>query len=79
MRRFLRWLLGVPEAVSIDFLHGVDQRLSDVEDGQAHMDRRFVRLQQQVTRWSRDVEDEDEIDEEDAVLDMIERRKRGEA
>lgn len=77
MRRFLRWLLGVPDAVSIDFLNTVDQRLEDVEDAHAHMDRRFTRLQQQVTRWSREV-DEDEIeDEDDDVLAAIRKARNG--
>lgn len=77
MRRFLRWLLGVPEAVSIDFLHTVAQRLDDVEDSSSHMDRRFIRLQQQVTRWSRDVDEEDEIDEDDVLDEIVKRRAHG--
>lgn len=78
MRRFLCWLLGVPDAVSIDFLRTVDQRLEDVEDAHTHMDRRFTRLQQQVTRWSREedvVDDED--DEEDEILGAIRRARHG--
>lgn len=74
MRRFLRWLLGVPQAVSIDFIVAVDQRLKDIEDSQAHTDRRFIRLQQQVTRWSRAVDIDDDEDE-DEVLDEIVRRR----
>jgi len=77
VRRFLRWLLGVPEAVSIDFLHTVAQRLDDVEDSSSHMDRRFIRLQQQVTRWSRDVDEEDEIDEDDVLDEIVKRRAHG--
>lgn len=78
MRRFLRWLLGVPESVSIDFLQTVAQRVDDVEDAQAHFDRRFIRLQQQVTRWSRDVDDDvDEDDEDDQILAAIRKARNG--
>lgn len=79
MRRFLCWLLGVPPVVQIDYLHGMAERIADLEDGAAHIDRRFVRLQQQVTRWARTVDDDLEDDdlEEDEVLREIRRAQHG--
>jgi predicted nucleic acid-binding Zn-ribbon protein len=53
------------------------ERLDDLEDAVAHLNRRFARLQQQVTRWSRDFdEDDDELqDERDEFQDELERRR----
>ncbi len=58
-----------------------DERLDDVEDSVKHLERRFIRLQQQFTRWAREFEDDDEPDEEDedeviAAINQA-RRNRG--
>jgi len=59
----------------------VVDRLDDLEDDVKHINRRFTRLQQQVTRWSReydeDLNDEDVDEPDDDILDQIrEARKR---
>lgn len=49
-------------------------RIDDLEDAVEHLNRRFTRLQQQVTRWSReydenlDVEQDDDEDDFDRIL-----------
>ncbi len=84
MRRFVRWLLGVPQAFDLDQLQDVRQQLEELQDEHAHLVRRFQKLQGQVTRsWRRDVtaEPELELEEEETaderVLRMIQERKRG--
>lgn len=53
------------------------ERLDDCEDQIAHLNRRFARLQQQVTRWSREYDEEEDIEEEeDGLLDYIEQRRK---
>lgn len=54
-------------------------RLDDLEDAVEHLGRRFTRLQQQVTRWSREFdEDLEQNDDEpdDDVLETINDRRR---
>jgi uncharacterized coiled-coil protein SlyX len=53
----------------------VSERLDDLEDALAHFNRRFARLQQQVTRWSREYDLEDDLEEQDDVLDQINERR----
>ena len=58
----------------------VTERLDDLEDDVAHINRRFTRLQQQVTRWTRQYDSEyddvgDEYDDEDEVLQKIRERR----
>lgn len=57
-----------PEPVEVD--RATEERLDDLEDAVAHINRRFTRLQQQVTRWAReyDLDDEDDGDEFDDLL-----------
>jgi len=56
------------------------ERLDHLEDMNKHLERRFIRLQQQFTRMVRDLEDlapldeDDDIDEDD-VLDEINKRR----
>ena len=58
----------------------VTERLDDVEDDIKHLNRRFTRLQQQVTRWSReydeDLEDEDADEPDDDILNQIRDRRK---
>ncbi len=56
----------------------VAERLDDLEDDVKHINRRFTRLQQQVTRWAREYDDDldDDLDDEDEVLSEIEKRRR---
>lgn len=56
----------------------VQERLDDLEDDVKHINRRFTRLQQQVTRWAREYDespDDDDDDIEDEVLDIINKRR----
>jgi len=57
----------------------VRQQVIDLEDAVEHLNRRFARLQQQVTRWAREYDENDDLDEqEDEILETInERRQRG--
>lgn len=50
-------------------------RISDIEDSVEHMGRRFTRLQQQVTRWSREYDEDLDEDDSDEVLDTINTRR----
>lgn len=57
----------------------VVERLDDLEDDVKHINRRFTRLQQQVTRWAREYDEdvdepEDDLDDED-ILDEINKRR----
>jgi len=51
------------------------ERLDDIEDGMQHLNRRFTRLQQQVTRWAREYDLEDDTDEDD-FDDLLEQKRR---
>jgi predicted nuclease with TOPRIM domain len=63
-----------PDAVDAD--KSVTERLEDLEDSQKHIERRFTRLQQQVTRWARDYDEfEDEDEDRDEVDELIDRRR----
>jgi hypothetical protein len=53
----------------------VGERLDDLEDDIKHLNRRFTRLQQQVTRWSRDY-DEDEAEDGDEFQELLDRNRR---
>lgn len=56
----------------------VGERLDDLEDDVKHINRRFTRLQQQVTRWSREYDeqvDDDDGDDGDDLLAEITRRR----
>lgn len=59
----------------------VQERLDDLEDDVKHINRRFTRLQQQVTRWAReydeDLEGDEDLEEQDEILEEIKRRQRG--
>jgi hypothetical protein len=55
----------------------VAERLDDLEDDVKHINRRFTRLQQQVTRWAREYDedlDDDDV-EDDEVMDEIRKRR----
>lgn len=54
-----------------------DERLDDLEDDVKHINRRFTRLQQQVTRWARDYDEQldDDNVEEDDILEEIKKRR----
>lgn len=60
----------------------VRQQVIDLEDAVEHLNRRFARLQQQVTRWAREydeqleAEDGEDGDEFDTLL-AEKRRARG--
>jgi hypothetical protein len=41
------------------------RRLDDLEDAVEHLDRRFKRLQQQVTRWAQDFDNQGPEDEDE--------------
>ena len=78
MRRFLRWLVGVPEPVDGDTIKSLKQELEDVRDDVEHLGRRFTKLQGQVTRAWRDElppEEEDDEDDDDEILREINRRR----
>lgn len=79
LRRFLRWLLGLQMYADEDAFRTLARRLDDVQDAQEHLQRRFTRLQVQVTRWAQQVDEEQEDDEEDddEVLREIRRVQRG--
>jgi hypothetical protein len=55
----------------------VGERLDDLEDDVKHINRRFTRLQQQVTRWSREYDEdlEDETDEDEILAEIQKRRQ----
>lgn len=64
---------------SSDDVRMLADKLEDVEDGLAHIQRRFTRLQQQVTRWAREYDEElDDTpeDAEDEVLREIVKRRQ---
>lgn len=57
----------------------VKERLDDLEDTTRHLERRFVRLQQQVTRWARDYDEEIDSngdDDTDEIEEFLEQRRR---
>jgi predicted nuclease with TOPRIM domain len=49
----------------------VGERLDDLEDALTHVNRRFTRLQQQVTRWAREYDDDLEDESEDIEDEML--------
>lgn len=55
---------------------GTAERLDDLEDAIAHLQRRFARLQQQVTRWSRDFDEEDDAEDGDEFTELLEQKRR---
>jgi len=79
VRRFLRWLVGVPDALDYDALRNVLQNIEDVRDDVEHLGRRFTKLQGQVTRSWRDeiIEQDDDPDEEFTRLLEEKRRSHG--
>lgn len=72
VRRFLRWLVGVPGPVDVDVIRA----LEDVRDDVAHLGRRFTKLQTQFTRWARESGSDEDEDDSDELLDMIEERRK---
>jgi len=63
-----------PQSDSTDDVRALADKIEDIEDGLAHVQRRFTRLQQQVTRWAREYDDG--LDqEEDDILDQINERR----
>lgn len=52
------------------------ERLDDLEDSVAHLGRRFTRLQQQVTRWSREYDLVEDEEQEDDFEQLLEERRR---
>lgn len=54
-----------PEHESLAAAKPSAERLDDLEDAVRHLNRRFTRLQQQVTRWADQYDDEDTNDVED--------------
>jgi len=79
MRRFLRWLVGVMEQGALyDELRDLRQRTEELEDDSAHWERRFKKLQGQVTRaWRDEVPVEEE--EEDEFERLLEEKRRARA
>jgi hypothetical protein len=81
MRRLLRWLFGL-DTLDDTLARPLLRRVERLEDDYSTLERRFNRLQGQVTRAWRDfdrVDDDDVLDEEpevDEVAAMIERRRR---
>lgn len=59
-------------------LHDQQQQIEDLKDDIAHLNRRFARLQQQVTRWARDYDEQLDVEEDDVEddFDRILREKR---
>jgi len=59
----------------------VRQQVIDLEDAVEHLNRRFARLQQQVTRWAREydetIENEDEGEDDFEALLREKRSARG--
>lgn len=51
----------------------VQEHLDDLDDSVRHLERRFLRLQQQFTRWARELDDEiaDDPDGEDSPDDVL--------
>jgi len=54
----------------------VAQRLDDLEDATAHLNRRFARLQQQVTRWAREYDEQLDEEEGDMFDDILDEKRR---
>lgn len=80
MRRFLRWLVGVTvEAELHDRLLTAERRIDDLEDDRDHWERRFKKLQGQVTRNWREQEPEPEFEDEDEESEfnrLLEEKRR---
>jgi len=67
-----------PQTDSTDDVRALADKVEDIEDGLAHVQRRFTRLQQQVTRWAREYDEELEQEPDDDILEQInERRQHG--
>lgn len=54
----------------------VRQQVIDLEDAVEHLNRRFARLQQQVTRWSREYDEEVDAEDGDSFDDLLEEKRR---
>jgi hypothetical protein len=54
----------------------VKERVTDLEDAIEHLNRRFARLQQQVTRWAREYDDELDDDGDGDEFDNLLAKKR---
>jgi predicted nucleic acid-binding Zn-ribbon protein len=52
------------------------RRLDDLEDAVEHLNRRFKRLQQQVTRWADEYDEAVEEDEDDGFDKLLEQKRR---
>lgn len=51
------------------------RRLDDLEDAVEHLNRRFKRLQQQVTRWTEEY-DEGDMEDDDAFDRVLAEKRR---
>jgi len=56
-----------PEAEDLTAGKPTAERLDDLEDAVRHLNRRFTRLQQQVTRWADEYDQRDDFDDEEEV------------
>jgi len=54
----------------------VRERVTDLEDAIEHLNRRFARLQQQVTRWSREYDEDTDEDEQTEFQELLEQKRR---
>lgn len=54
----------------------VRQQVIDLEDAVEHLNRRFARLQQQVTRWAREYDDEIDAEEGDDFDNLLAEKRR---
>jgi predicted nucleic acid-binding Zn-ribbon protein len=52
------------------------RRLDDLEDAVEHLNRRFKRLQQQVTRWAQEFDDDVDGDDVDDFDDLLAEKRR---
>lgn len=77
MRRFLRWLLGVPDVIDWDEIRIMTERIVDLHDKCQSLERRFTRLQGEVSRsWRDRYEDTDDDDDDDFNQLLNERRQQ---
>jgi len=80
VRRFLRWLVGVQaEGELYDQQHALRQRVEVLEDDAEHWERRFKKLQGQVTRAWREQPLEEEESDEDEFERLLEEKRRSHA
>jgi hypothetical protein len=81
VRRFLRWLVGVPDVIDWEEVRLITNRIVELNDKCLSLDRRFTRLQGEVSRSWRDryedTDDESDDDVDDEVNELIRRRLRG--